>query len=328
MPLATMTRRTRLKGVRVRDLMTRNPVSVRHGITVREAAAFLAGRDIGAAPVVNDAGRAVGVLSLSDALLAVSTGVDGAPVREVMTPSVIAVRPEDSALDAVDAMIRHVVRRVFVADGDGVPVGVVSATDLFRALAPHCDRRSLNSPDTDSLHRTPPAGGTAMTERRTDPSAPVARDLMREVPVVAPLWMSVPAVAALLDAVGACVAPVVDADGRCVGVFTPAEYRRWLGHKIAPVEVFSEWQVVPEPVPDEVCWHMRWHIASAAPGAGLGELLYRMAEGPETFLVVLDNQRRPRGVVCALDVLVAEANLSRARSKPALKSGEYVVPGA
>ena len=139
MPLATMSRRTRLEGVRVRDVMTPNPVSVRHGVTVREAATFLARRDISAAPVVNEAGRAVGVLSLTDALLAVSAGVDGAPVREVMTPSVIAVRPDDGAIEAADAMIRHMVRRVFVADDEDVPVGVVSATDLFRALAPLWD---------------------------------------------------------------------------------------------------------------------------------------------------------------------------------------------
>ena len=145
MPLVPRTRRTRLEDLRVRDLMTPSPVSVRHGITVREAAAFLAGRGIGAAPVVNDAGRAVGVLSRSDILLAVNAGVDAAPVREVMTPSVIAVRPDDTALDASDVMVRHMVRRVFVVDGEGVAVGVVSTTDLFRGLTAFWDGAALPS---------------------------------------------------------------------------------------------------------------------------------------------------------------------------------------
>jgi CBS domain-containing protein len=134
MPLAPRTNRTRFVYLPVRDLMTPNPVSVRHGITVRQAAMFLAERGIGAAPVVNDAGRAVGVLSRSDVLLAVTAGVDGAPVREVMTPSVIGVRPDATALEACDRMVRHLVRRVFVLDGEGVPVGVVSTTDLLRGL--------------------------------------------------------------------------------------------------------------------------------------------------------------------------------------------------
>jgi CBS domain-containing protein len=134
LPVTPTPRRTRLESLRVRDLMTPNPVSIRHGISVRDAALFLGGRGIGAAPVVNDAGRAVGVLSRSDVLLAVEAGVDAAPVREVMTPSVIAVHPDATALDVTDAMVRHMVRRVFVVDGGGVPVGVVSTTDLFRGL--------------------------------------------------------------------------------------------------------------------------------------------------------------------------------------------------
>ncbi len=124
----------RLDEIRATDLMTANPVSVRHAIPVREAAAVLADRDISAAPVVNDAGRAVGVLSRSDILLAVSAGVETAPVREVMTPSVIAVAPQASARDISEAMAQHMVRRVFVTDREGVPVGVVSTTDLFRGL--------------------------------------------------------------------------------------------------------------------------------------------------------------------------------------------------
>ena len=134
MPLAPRTRRTRLEDVLARDLMTPSPVSVPHAATVREAALALEGRGIGAAPVVNDAGRAVGVLSRADVLLAVNAGVDTAPVREVMTPAVIAVPPDATGLDVSEAMVRHMVRRVFVVDRDGIPVGVVTTTDLLRAL--------------------------------------------------------------------------------------------------------------------------------------------------------------------------------------------------
>ena len=148
-PLAPRMRRSRLEGVRVRDLMTPSPVSVRHGATVREAAAFLTERGIGAAPVVNDAGRAVGVLSRFDVLLAVNAGVEGAPVREVMTPSVIAVRPHAPALDALDHMVRHMVRRVFVVDDAGVPIGVVTMSDLCRGLTAQWSLPSL-PPEVDS----------------------------------------------------------------------------------------------------------------------------------------------------------------------------------
>jgi predicted transcriptional regulator len=134
MPLAPNAHRSRLEDLRVRDLMTPNPLSVRHGITVREAAVFLAEQGIGAAPVVNDAGRAIGVFSRSDVLLTVHSGVTSAPVREVMTPGIIAVHPDAHALQVSEIMTRCMVRRVFVTDDDGVPVGVVSLTDLFRGL--------------------------------------------------------------------------------------------------------------------------------------------------------------------------------------------------
>jgi CBS domain-containing protein len=51
-----------------------------------------------------------------------------------MSPGVIAVQANSDALQASEIMTRCMVRRVFVVDDDGVPVGVVSATDLFRGL--------------------------------------------------------------------------------------------------------------------------------------------------------------------------------------------------
>src|ERR671938_539119 len=48
------------------DLMTPNPVSIRHSATVPEAAAFLAARGISAAPVIDETGRPVGVVSRTD----------------------------------------------------------------------------------------------------------------------------------------------------------------------------------------------------------------------------------------------------------------------
>ena len=74
-------------------------------------------------------------MSRSDVLRAVGAGADGAPVGEVMSPAVIAVQPDADALQAFTVMARCAIGRVFVADEDGTPVGVVSATDLLRALA-------------------------------------------------------------------------------------------------------------------------------------------------------------------------------------------------
>src|SRR5206468_2125062 len=50
------------------DLMTPNPISVRDLATVGEAVVFLAEKRISAAPVINAAGRPVGVVSRTDLL--------------------------------------------------------------------------------------------------------------------------------------------------------------------------------------------------------------------------------------------------------------------
>lgn len=119
---------------RVRDLMTSDPVAFGPGITVREAAGILGDRGIGAAIVVNDHGRAIGVMSRLDVVNAVIAGAEEQPVREAMTSAVIAVQPDTDALHAALLMARCNVYRVFVLDEDSRPVGVVSTTDLLRGL--------------------------------------------------------------------------------------------------------------------------------------------------------------------------------------------------
>ncbi|HXG09196.1 MAG TPA: CBS domain-containing protein [Gemmataceae bacterium] len=144
------------------DLMTPNPVSIHHGATVPEAAAFLAARGISAAPVIDEAGRPIGVVSRTDILqrqgqravylvgspeyyerlerpvFSEDGARDEAPnrvtVRDVMTPVVFCVGPETPAAKVVEKMLALEVRRLFVVDGAGVLIGVVSAIDVLRKL--------------------------------------------------------------------------------------------------------------------------------------------------------------------------------------------------
>jgi CBS domain-containing protein len=144
------------------DLMTPNPVSIRQGATVPEAAAFLAVRGISAAPVIDEAGRPVGVVSRTDVLQNQGQRAvylvgspeyyerlerpefseDGAPgeathraaVRDVMTPVVFCVGPEMPAAKVVEKMLALEVRRLFVVDGNGILIGVISAVDVLRKL--------------------------------------------------------------------------------------------------------------------------------------------------------------------------------------------------
>lgn len=148
------------------DLMTPNPLSIRQNASVKEAASFLTDRGISAAPVIDDAGRAVGVLSRTDIVLhhreqaefvpAVSAyyerteltaraeervpdgfqveSVDRSQVREIMTPVVFAVSLHDPARSVVAQMVAEKVHRLFVVDASGILVGVISALDVLKRL--------------------------------------------------------------------------------------------------------------------------------------------------------------------------------------------------
>jgi CBS domain-containing protein len=147
------------------DLMTHNPISIREEATLREAVALLTDKSISAAPVIDAAGRPVGVLSRSDILIhdretveylaaapeyyhrteletpdgEVLAGfqvekADQTRVGEMMTPVVFSVAPDTPASKVVSEMVALKVHRLFVVDEAGVLVGVISAIDVLRRL--------------------------------------------------------------------------------------------------------------------------------------------------------------------------------------------------
>jgi CBS domain-containing protein len=150
------------------DLMTPNPVSIRSKATVREAIALLIDKRIHAAPVIDDAGHPIGVLSGTDILihdreavrylaplpefysradLVLSSGEmlpggfqvekpDDTPVGDLMTPTVFFIAPDATAAQAVEEMVGLKVHRLFVVDHFGVLVGVITALDVLRHLRP------------------------------------------------------------------------------------------------------------------------------------------------------------------------------------------------
>ena len=85
--------------------------------------------------LITEDGALVGIFTDRDAILKVAGTDDGSrPIRDVMTPDPVILRSGDPVAVAIHKMAVGGFRHVPIVKG-GVPVGVVSARDVFRHLA-------------------------------------------------------------------------------------------------------------------------------------------------------------------------------------------------
>lgn len=132
----------------VSDVMSAPAVTVTADTSIKAAARLLRDRDVAAAPVVDEHGALVGIVSEID-LLRGSLGPDpvahlfpvgddgGAPpssVADVMTQDVQVLLPHSDLYDAARLMRSSGIRSLPVVHG-GTVVGVVSRSDLLKVLA-------------------------------------------------------------------------------------------------------------------------------------------------------------------------------------------------
>ena len=127
---------TRRTGVRVRDIMTPDPVFCTPDASAEAAATLMRDHDCGSIPVVQDAEkkRLVGTVTdrdLSVRGLAAGKGPE-TPVRELMTPNPVTCGPEDEVEIVREVMVAQLVRRVPVVDDKGLLVGIVAQADIAR----------------------------------------------------------------------------------------------------------------------------------------------------------------------------------------------------
>ncbi len=143
--------------MRVKDVMTTMVVSVSPEATVAEAIRLMVKRHVSGLPVIDAAGKLVGVLSEGDLLRRVEIGTSrrahwleylfrpghladvykqthGRKVGEVMTTDVSTIDQNLALESAVTLMEKRHIKRLPVMDGDTL-VGIITRADFIRALA-------------------------------------------------------------------------------------------------------------------------------------------------------------------------------------------------
>ncbi len=177
----------------VADVMTRNVISVAPDDTVETAVKIMLERGISGLLVVDKAGDLAGVVTEGDLLRRDEIGTEverpwwlrllvspsrqaadfvranGRHVKDIMTVDVITVAQDADLEDVVATMEKNRVKRLPVTK-DGRVVGIVSRSDLLRALIGHMrdsapiagDDRSIRAACMDALHEKPWAPRTTL----------------------------------------------------------------------------------------------------------------------------------------------------------------------
>jgi CBS domain-containing protein len=163
-PMNTMTKS--LLSMTANDLMSRDLVLIPHAMSLRSAARLLSRSRVTGAPVVDAAGRCVGVLSATDFVHCVEkeeharrkrceepvyysawqlVEPDSLPldsVAEYMTSDVVTAPPSVSIVRLAQMMLDAHLHRIVIVNESEKPIGIVSSTDILGVVAQAEDREA------------------------------------------------------------------------------------------------------------------------------------------------------------------------------------------
>ena len=121
----------------VRDHMDTEVCSLEPGIEILDAVGFLLEHRVTGAPVVDEAGHLVGMLSEKDCLRLVATGAGAdrptGTVTDFMTTDVTTIPPDMDVYYAAGLFLHQPFRRFPVVE-DGKLVGAITRFDILRVI--------------------------------------------------------------------------------------------------------------------------------------------------------------------------------------------------
>lgn len=211
------------RDTRVEDIMTPKPQAVNPATTLSEVARLLLDGRFTGVPVIDGQRRPVGVITQGDLIYkagmsmrlsllgawhpaqrdAALEPLAGRQAQEIMTRPAVTISRRRVVTHAVSLMLEKGVKRLPVTDEQGVLVGMVSRSDIFRAVARSC-------PDWSAFQRQ----HIRVAELRS-----VADISRRDVHTVAP-DTPIEQVLRIIDCNDIQRVCVVDAQGRLLGLIS------------------------------------------------------------------------------------------------------------
>lgn len=298
----------------VRDLMTRQVTAVHPETPLAEVVDQMVAQELRAVPVVDDAGRLVGIITNGDlvergalparlellaalepaARHAAIARARAARARDVLTPDPVTIGADAPIEEAAAIMARRGLKRLPVVDAERRLLGILSRVDVLRAFA-----EGYPAPE-NGAHG--PAG----------PRTPVRQLMSRHVPVV----REDARLAEVLDVVVSTRlnrAVVLDASGRPVGVISDADVLRRLDPRWHPgvlgVLMRQRRLVPPEAAQITAAQMMRAPALTVTEDTPADEAMRRMLEAGRKVLVVVDAHGMLRGIIDRAHLLAAVGTL-------------------
>jgi CBS domain-containing protein len=158
--------------MQARDVMVSPVITASKTATVRQIAKILLEKRISAVPVVDEAGKLVGILTESDLMRRAEAGTEhpyswwvhflagdatvaadyvkshAAKIEDVMTSDVVTAAPETPLHEIATLLEEHQIRRVPIVDKVGNLVGIVSRANLIQIVASARPKLEMTLPDS------------------------------------------------------------------------------------------------------------------------------------------------------------------------------------
>lgn len=153
-----------------------------------------------------------------------------------------------------------------------------------------------------------------------------ASDLMTAPVTTIPQETSLREAARLLCRSSISGAPVVDKEGRCLGVLSSSDFVTWAGKEGEATSFIAPWGEmisIDDSPDDEIGHYMTAQPVTVAPVTSIGELAQMMVDAHihRVLVMVVADQSRPLGIVTSTDILAAVANAARRVALRSANSG-------
>jgi acetoin utilization protein AcuB len=137
---------------RVRDWMTRHPVTIPRGLSILKTHALMDEEQVNRLLVLDDDGSLLGIVTSGDVREALPSPVsslepyerrealDEIPIEEMISDDLITIHPDATIQEAADLMFSNKIGGLPVIDDDRL-VGVITQSDLLRGLVRMLDEQ-------------------------------------------------------------------------------------------------------------------------------------------------------------------------------------------